>query len=191
MKMRIFPFLASLLLYACGPDLKILETLKNPGISYKPSQKMLVMAVQGDPDSKTKDVGKLFQTYYKLQFKGKKMAAPRARWPKLFNTPRNEWVGCWAMPIGEEVTALPGDTPSNIGIEIWDYGQVAEILHIGPYSTEMPDIEKLHSFISNSGFVIVSPHEEEYVIGPGIFGPGNPDKYYTIIRYTVKPLTNK
>src|SRR5208283_641814 len=87
-------------LSSCGPDIKSLETLKEPKISGKPFQKMLVMEIHGDPNAQTKEVGKLFQVYFKLQFKGKKMTAPRARWPKSFDTPRNEWVGYWAMPVG-------------------------------------------------------------------------------------------
>jgi hypothetical protein len=190
--MRISALFAVLAIFlaSCGPDLKNLETLKIPKISGKPSQKMLVMETRGDP-SRTKDVGKLFQIYFKLQFKGKSMEAPRARWPKPFDTPRSEWVGYWALPVGEEVTDLPAGTPTNIQLETWQYGQVAEILHIGPYSTEMPDIERLYQFISSSGYKIIPPHEEEYVVGPGMFGPGNPEKYYTIIRYRVEPATSR
>ncbi len=187
MKIPFLTAFAAMLLCACGPDLKGYEGLKTPKISDKPSQKMLIMEVHGDPANQTKEVGKLFQVYFKLQFKGKSMSAPRARWPKPFDTPRNEWVGYWALPVGDEITSLPADTPANMRLQTWNYGKVAEILHIGPYSSEMPDIEKLHEFISNSGYVISAAHEEEYVVGPGMFGPGNTEKYYTIIRYEVKP----
>ena len=73
----------------------------------------------------------------------------------------------------------------SLKLETWEYGEVAEILHIGSYATENPTVEKLHQFITESGYEIVGPHEEEYLKGPGMFGKGNPDKYQTIIRYPV------
>ncbi len=181
-----------LVLYSCGPDLRKLESLKDPKISLKPDQNMLVMEITGDPTGQAKAVGKLFQTYYKLNFKGKSMAvAPRARWPKPFNTPRDQWAGYWGLPVGDEVRDLPPGSPSNARIEKWTYGKTAEILYIGPYSGELPAIGRLHKFIEDSGYQIVTPHEEEYIVGPGMFGPGNPEKYYTVIRYAVRPATNR
>src|SRR5271157_2957476 len=112
MKLLMLVSLAAVLFASCGPDLKKFDALKTPAISDKPSQKMLVMEIQGDPANQTKEVGKLFQVYFKLQFKGKGMPSPRARWPKPFDTPRSEWVGYWALPVGDEITALPADAPS-------------------------------------------------------------------------------
>jgi effector-binding domain-containing protein len=63
---------------------------------------------------------------------------------------------------------------------------VAEILHIGPYDREEPDIARLTGFIKDNGYSIIGDHEEEYLKGPGMFSKGNPEKYYTIIRYRVK-----
>ncbi|MEW6104621.1 MAG: GyrI-like domain-containing protein [bacterium] len=92
------------------------------------------------------------------------------------------------MPVSE-TAQLPDNfkqTP-NMKIEIkeWEYGDVAEILHIGPYSEETPTIEKLHNFIKENGYKVIGEHEEEYLKGPGMFGKGNPKKYYTIIRLRV------
>ena len=68
----------------------------------------------------------------------------------------------------------------------WEYGQVAEILHVGPYSEEEPTIRKLLDFIKNSGYATTGEHEEEYLKGPGTFSMGNPAKYLTIVRYRLK-----
>ena len=68
----------------------------------------------------------------------------------------------------------------------WEYGDVAEMLHVGPYDREEPTIAKLKQFIKECGYEIVGEHEEEYLKGPGMFSKGNPDKYLTIIRYRVK-----
>jgi hypothetical protein len=63
---------------------------------------------------------------------------------------------------------------------------VAEILHVGRYDDEGPTIRRLLEFIKASGYSVAGEHEEEYLKGPGMFGPGNPEKYLTIIRYPVR-----
>jgi len=116
------------------------------------------------------------------------MTAPRARWPKPADTPKDQWLGIYGMPVAESVIEIPDEILSKypeLKLETWEYGEVAEILHIGSYATENPTVEKLHQFITESGYEIVGPHEEEYLKGPGMFGKGNPDKYQTIIRYPV------
>ena len=177
------------LVMACGQSMKPYEALKDPSIVQKPSQNMITVEVKGDPSKTGDSVSLLYQAYFKLPIKAKKMVAPRARWPKPFNTPREEWVGIWGLPIPAVVTVVPqlkNQGGNGVRIETWEYGTVAEILHKGPYKTELPTVERLRTFISNQGYVISGPHEEEYLRGPGMFGPGNPEKYYTIIRYPVK-----
>jgi effector-binding domain-containing protein len=67
---------------------------------------------------------------------------------------------------------------------------VAEILHVGPYRTEQPDIERLLQFISANGYRAVGEHEEEYVKGPGMLFAGDPEQYLTIIRLRVEKATD-
>lgn len=179
-----------------GPDLSKFEYLKEPQIITKPAQKMMVLEVTGDPSGDAgKAVGTLFKMFFKVKgkTKGMEMAAPRARWPKPVDTPREEWVGIWAMPVPESVETLPQQKAGDLQVrlETWEYGEVAEILHIGPYSEEPATIEKLHKLIDENGYKITGPHEEEYLKGPGMFGKGNPAKYYTIIRYPVEKKWTK
>jgi len=175
----------------CRTDFSKYDVLKEPKINNIPAQKMLVVEVKGDPNEAGKKAfSTLFKTYYKIkkQMKGFEMSAPKARWPKPFNTPKNEWIGLYALPIADTVSELPkqDDASVQVRIETWEYGDVAEILHIGPYGDETPTIEKLYKFIDDSGYKISGPHEEEYLKGPGMFFKGNPKNYKTIIRYTVK-----
>lgn len=156
--------------------------LKDPQISQKPNQKMLVMKARGDPNVVAKDAfTKLFSTYFKLP--GAKMAAPRARWLADLAGPKEDWIGFYALPLPESVTSLPAGM-EGVKIKEWEYGEVAEILHIGSYSNETPTIEKLHTFITAQGYVIAGPHEEEYLKGPGMVS--DPSEYWTVIRYNVK-----
>ncbi len=158
------------------------EKLKDPQISKKPNQKMLIVEAKGDPSVVAKDAfGKLFSTFFKLP--GVKMAPPRGRWLGDLTGPKEDWVGLYALPLPESVTSLPADM-EGVKIEEWEYGEVAEILHIGAYSEETPTIEKLNAFIAAQGYKIAGPHEEEYLKGPGMVS--DPAEYWTIIRYQVK-----
>ncbi|MBN1225327.1 MAG: GyrI-like domain-containing protein, partial [Candidatus Aminicenantes bacterium] len=124
---------------------------------------------------------KLFGAFFKLP--GARMAAPRARWLGDLSRPKEEWVGLFALPLPDSVTSLPPEM-EGVRIEEWEYGQVAEILHVGAYGDELPTIQKLLAFIKEQGYAIAGPHEEEYLKGPGMVA--DPSHYWTIIRYQVK-----
>ena len=156
--------------------------LKDPRISPKPHQKMLVVEMQGDPNVVGQQAfSQLFAAFFKIP--GVKMAPPRARWLTPPTEPKPEWIGLYALPLPETISALP-EGMEGVRIETWEYGEVAEILHIGPYSEEEPTIERLHRFIEAEGYQIAGPHEEEYLKSPGM-GNISPAEYQTIIRHTV------
>ena len=93
------------------------------------------------------------------------------------------------MPVPAGTTALPpykAESGLSVRLEPWEYGDVAEILHIGPYDREKPTVERLLAFIRAGGYEAIGDHEEEYLKGPGMFFRGDPEKYQTIIRYRVK-----
>lgn len=163
-------------------DFSQYENLKKPQINTMAQQKMLVVEAKGDPNVVGKDAfSLLFKTFFSL--KGVKMAPPRARWLNLETDPKDEWIGLYALPLPASITALPSGI-IGVRIEDWDYGEVAEILHIGSYSEETPTINKLHEFIQEKSYRIAGPHEEVYLMGPGQVS--NPAEYWTIIRYQVK-----
>ncbi len=175
-----------------GRNLAQFESLKKPRIVSMADQKMLVVEATGDPNIEgRKAFGLLLRTYFRIKQapKGSRAPAPRARWPKLIMTPKSEWLGYYGMPLPESVNELPSvKTEPGLKIELttWRYGDVAEILYVGPYDKEAPTVDTLKQFIENRGYRIAGPHEEEYLKGPGIFSKGNPERYYTIIRYQVE-----
>jgi hypothetical protein len=181
--------LSLFLLMPKGPDPAVYDFLKQPRITKMPDQKMLVVTAQGDPNSVGSKAFKLlFRTYFKVPNVPKtSLHVPRARWTGDMNV-KSSWTGYYALPVPEATTQLPAnDAAPELKIELttWAYGDVAEILHVGPYSAERPTIERLHDFIKAQGYRIIGEHEEEYVKGPGMFFPGDPAGYYTIIRYRV------
>jgi hypothetical protein len=180
-----------------GPDISQFQYLKDPRIVNMPDQKMVEVKATGDPNVVGgKAFGLLFNAYYKIDgvSKGPRQPAPRARWPMSLETPKGEWVGLYAMPVPETTSELPEIQPEaglELSLSTWEYGEVAEILHVGPYSAEEPTVNRLIEFIQQQGYEIVGNHEEEYVKGPGMFGKDNPEKYLTIIRYRVSKSTSR
>jgi effector-binding domain-containing protein len=137
----------------------------------------------------------LFRTYYALKEtpKGPKQAPPRLRCsiPESFKfdetAPEKTLEATVGLPVPETVISLPKSAnsgPIKVKLADWEYGETAEILHIGSYAKEQPTIAKLLDYIKSQGFVPAGIHEEEYIIGPGMSG-ATPEKYYTIIRYPV------
>jgi effector-binding domain-containing protein len=175
-----------------GPDLSAYEKFREPVVLDMPAQKMVVVEANGTPEvAAANGLAVLFKTYFKLPDvpKGSAMPAPRARWPKPLETPPEQWLGIFAMPVPESVTALPTIEPTaglSPKLATWDYGDVAQILYVGPYDKEAPTVERLRAFIKAEGYEVVGAHEEEYLRGPGMFGKGDPEKYYTLIRYPVR-----
>jgi effector-binding domain-containing protein len=186
-------FIAYFVLFPPGPDLSKYEFLKQPRITNMPDQKMLVVTVQGDPNAvANKAFRLLFKTYFKIPGVPKSMnVAPRARWAGDMKV-KSSWTGYYAMPVPEQTSSLP-EISSEPGYKVelltWEYGDVGEILHVGPYAEETPTIERLHQFIRQQGYEIIGFHEEEYLKGPSMVFRGDPAKYATIIRYRVKKKT--
>ena len=141
-----------------------------------------------------KAVGLLMKTYCRLKGVpkgGATFQAPRGRWPVGEGTPKEEWRGLYAMPVPENVSEVSeGATDGDLSVELatWEYGEVAQILHVGRYDAEEPTVEKLMGFLRTQGYAVDGPHEEEYLKGPGMLFAGNPDHYLTIIRYPVRRM---
>ncbi len=175
-----------------GPQLKDVAHLREPHLALLDPQRVLLVTARGDPNTVgRKAFGQLMRTYFALKGvpkSGPSFKAPRARWPSA-EGPTSEWTGLYAMPVPDTVKDLPatrGAEGLKVTLATWDYGEVAEILHVGPYSEERPTIDRLKAFITERGYEIAGPHEEEYVRGPGMIFAGDPKGYLTLIRYSVR-----
>lgn len=173
------------------------EHLKEPRISTRKGERMLVVEAKGDPNVVgPRAFGLLFQLYYSLKEtpKGATQAPPRARWPLSLDTPKSDWVGLYALPVPETVTVLPRHQASEglkASLTTWEYGEVAEILHVGPYDKEEPAMQRLKDAAKQQGYTLLDGHEEEYLRGPTMSGRGDPENYLTIIRYRVQKSGRK
>jgi hypothetical protein len=161
----------------------------DPVIIQMPSQKMAVVQGKGSPDKVfTRIFPALFGSVYTLKFDLKKrglesfkVSCPRARFPNAHLYPKGEWLIIAGIPIPDDVSSLPQKEPgTEVKIETWEYGTVAQILHLGLYDQEAETIERLHQFIITSGYEMAGPHEEEYQSKP------DAKVIKTLIRYQVR-----
>ena len=159
-----------------------------PQILEMPAQKMAVVRAKGAPDKVFPEVmPALYGSVYTLKFNLKKqglstfkVSGLRTRYPDAHLVAKEEWTHIIGLPIPENTTSLPQKVPHvEVKIETWEYGTVAQILHLGPYDQEAPTIERLHRFIDESGYKIAGMHEEEYLTRANVRVPK------TIIRYVV------
>ena len=160
-----------------------------PQILEMPAQRMAVVRAKGAPDKVFPEVmPALYGSVFTLKFDLKKRGLPtfkvsglRTRYPDAHLVAKEEWTHIIGLPIPEDTTSLPQKVPHvEVKIETWEYGTVAQILHLGPYDQETPNIERLHRFIDESGYKIAGMHEEEYLTRPNVKVPK------TIIRYPVR-----
>ena len=76
-----------------------------------------------------------------------------------------------------------GGRQGLVRFESFEEGKAAQTLHIGPFSEEGPTIEKVHNFITESGFKLSGKHHEIYLSD---IRKAAPEKWKTIIRQPIK-----
>ena len=153
---------AAALWWRSGPDASQFAHLREPRLTRLGDQRVLVVEAEGDPNVVgTSAFGQLFRTSFALDGVSRmgRPPAPRARWPRPQDTPKDRWLGQYALPVPDAVAAPPIQSkgPLKVVVTTWAYGDVAEVLHVGPYSAE-----------------------------PGMLFAGDPEQYLTIIRLRVE-----
>jgi hypothetical protein len=84
-----------------------------------------------------------------------------------------------------EVRRKKGNSPEldRLRFERWREGRSAQVMHVGPYSEELPTIERLHAFITAQGCKPRGPHHEIYLGDPR---RADPAKLKTVLRQPVE-----
>jgi len=151
-----------------------------PRITTLPPTTMAVTRTTGAPAGVAQIA--ISALYAAASAAGGPRGAVRARWLDPPSVPKEQWRAIWALPVRDGVESLPQVVPGvHVEVETWDYGQVAEILHVGPYITEDASVARLRDHVETRGFELAGPHEEEYLSPPGA------EEQRTMIRYAVAP----
>lgn len=183
-----------------------------PELVRVPPIKYLMIDGKGDPntsDGFRDAIGALYGLAYTLKFMFRKDKGvdfrvmplsglyPAAD-PRVFlEGGKKEWRWTLMIPVPSVVTTAElgkartevvrkkGLSPAldAVRLETLREGQAVQLLHVGPYEAEKPNIEKLHRFMAENGLDFAGSHHEIYLSVPG---RTKPERMKTIIRQPVK-----
>jgi hypothetical protein len=156
--------------------------------------------------------GALYGIVYSIKFSDKKGSAPagfkkfkvsppEGLWwmegGKGFDTSKpNDWRWTLMLRVPEFVTKDviakfadelekkkgPG-AYKKVRLEKYTEGPSVQIMHIGPYAEEQPNIEKMHAFAKEQGYKLHGHHHEIYFGDPRRSAP---EKLKTVLRQPVR-----
>jgi hypothetical protein len=88
------------------------------------------------------------------------------RWTLMIPQPEqvNRELLAMAVAAAKKKKNLPA--LEKLRLEIYDEGQAAQILHVGPYCDEAATLDRLHAFISEKGYHFCGKHHEIYLSDP-------------------------
>ncbi len=110
--------------------------------------------------------------------------------------PRSAWRWTLMISLPDDVgqvdavevvarTTAERDLPAAVRLREFGDGEVAQVLHVGPYAEEAPTVDALHAFVTASGRELAGRHHEIYLSDPRRTAP---ERLRTIIRQPVAPL---
>jgi hypothetical protein len=107
-------------------------------------------------------------------------------WTMMISIP--EFIPAELVDVARDEAARKKDLPAlpRLRLERFAEGLAAQLMHIGPYSAEADNIQRLHAFIQSKGHSfdgLEQKHHEIYLSDPR---KSAPEKLKTIIRQPVK-----
>ncbi len=107
--------------------------------------------------------------------------ADRAKWQWTMMIMQPDFIIPSDFNAARESSAVKKDNPAISGIrfESFKEGKSVQIMHIGPFSTEGPNVRKLHDKISETGGRLSGKHHEIYLSD---FRRVDPAKMKTVLR---------
>jgi hypothetical protein len=89
--------------------------------------------------------------------------------------------------IEEQLAAARGkvepEVAPSLRVERFEEGDVAQVLHIGPYAEERSSIERLHEGIAEAGYRERGKHHELYLGDPSRSAP---ERLRTLLRHPIR-----
>ncbi len=175
-----------------------------------PTMTFFMVDGHGDPNTSPQfqhAMQALYGATYTLQFALKRLGVDTGRVPPLEGLWRRDdieafrnrdmddvtWTLTMRVPGGattiqveaaiRELARKRGESAvTGLRVERFAEGLAAQIMHVGPYATEEPTIERLHAFIVAGGFAFNGRHHEIYLSDPRTTAP---ERIRTLIRHPV------
>jgi hypothetical protein len=108
--------------------------------------------------------------------------APRS-WRLMLMVP-DEISGEFIEQVREKVAGKKNPPRlADIRLQTFSEGTCVQILHVGPYATELPAIERLLAFAEERGYDVTGDHHEIYLGDPNRAAA---EKLKTVLRYGVR-----
>ncbi len=186
-------------------------SVKQPQIIIIPPMNFLMIDGHGDPNtdsSYSAAVSALYTLAYTLKFGLKNTGTPDFKvfplqglwWAADMNTfltgEKSAWD--WTMMIAQPdwisqeqinqarlkaAAKVDKATLEKVRFETYNEGLVVQLMHIGPYSAEGPNIARMHAFAREQGYELSGKHHEIYLGNPQRSAP---EKLKTIIRQPIR-----
>ncbi len=185
---------------------------REPQIITIPTLNFLMIDGHGDPNSDpsyTSAITALYTLSYTLKFSLKKEGTPdfkvfpleglwwaddmstflsgdKSAWDWTMMIAQPDWIRRDHVEQASEKASNAGKADrnvlKNVRFDSFEEGPVVQLMHIGPYSTEGPNISRIHAFAGEQGYQLRGKHHEIYLGDPNRTTPEN---LKTIIRQPV------
>lgn len=184
---------------------------KEPVIVTVPALQFLMLDGHGDPNTSPDyavTVQSLYQFAYTLKFAVKKdsgtdfvvMPLEGLWWSEnmdvFLTREKSSWS--WRMMIAQPPLVTPGwvetarkqvlakkdaaARSAEVRFENYAEGLCVQLMHIGPYDAEGPNIQRMHAYALQQGYRLTGLHHEIYLSDPRRAAP---EKMRTIIRQPI------
>jgi hypothetical protein len=107
------------------------------------------------------------------------------RWTAMLRQPDFIDLQLVSAARTEVETKKQSPSLSRVRFESFEEGIAVQILHIGPYADELPNILKITNYMNEHGFESNGLHHEIYLGDPR---RTSPDKLKTVLRHPVKKV---
>ena len=192
-------------------DLKHLynPSAKDVSVVDVPAMNFLMVDGEGSPDAPQygEAIQALFSVSYALRFMIKKgkgidyavmpleglwwaddmahFAENKDKWKWTAMIMQPKYVTAAEVALAVEQTAKKKKLPalSKLKFESFQEGKAVQIMHIGPFSAEGPNIQRMHQYITDSGHTLSGKHHEIYLGDPSKTAP---EKLKTVLRQPMK-----
>src|SRR3990167_8225220 len=146
-----------------------------PEIVDVPLMQFMMVDGQGDPNNSKQfqeAITALYSTAYTLKFTRKKLV----KLPDFITKADLEGI------VSELKTKKPNPALAGICLESVKGGTAVQIMHIGPYTEEKPNIDKMTAYAAEQGYSQSGKHHEIYLGDPR---RAKPEKLRTILRHPI------